>query len=113
VPSFLQGTIVWATMLDPRGRNPKCRPGIVLNNGHRPGEQIVVAALTTTFDEPLDPAAIEIPCNNDTRLKRRCVAMCNWLVAILEGDVVSIGGRVDLPIMRDIIAHLPKRPNPK
>ena len=111
--SFSQGTIIWATMLDPRGLNPKCRPGIVLNNGHEPGELIVVAALTTTFREPLDSHLIEIPCDGGTLLKKRCVAVCNWLVVVTEADVVSIGGRVGLPVMRAIIANLPKKPKPK
>jgi hypothetical protein len=100
-------------MLDPRGSNPKCRPGIVLNNGHQSGEQLVVAALSTTFHEPLGSHLVEIPCDGATLLKKRCVAVCNWLVAINEADVVSVGGRVDLSTMRNIIAHLPKRPNPK
>jgi hypothetical protein len=100
-------------MLDPRGLNPKCRPGVVLNNGHQPGEQIVVAAMTTSFRDPLGPHVIEIPCDSGTLLKKRCVAVCNWLVAITEADVVSIGGRVGIATMRAIIANLPKRPNQK
>ena len=107
--SLLQGTIVWATMLDPRGMNPKCRPGIVLNNGHQPGEQIVVAALTTSFREPLDSQIVEISCDSGTLLKKRCVAVCNWIVEITEADVVSIGGRVGISTMQTIIANLPKR----
>lgn len=112
VASFLQGTIIWATMLDPRGKNPKCRPGIVVNSGHQSGEEIVVVALTTSFQEPLGARLVEVPCNADTRLKKRCVAVCTWLVAVTEADVVSIGGRVGLPVMRQIIAGLPKKPKP-
>lgn len=100
-------------MLDPRGLNPKCRPGIVLNSGHQPGEQIVVSALTTTFSEPLGPHLVEIPCDGSTLLKKRCVAVCNWLVAISERDIVSVGGQVSLPLMQAIILRLPKKANHK
>jgi mRNA-degrading endonuclease toxin of MazEF toxin-antitoxin module len=113
VASFFQGTIIWAMMLDPRGLNPKCRPGIVLNSGHQSGEHIVVAALTTTFDEPLKSHVVEIPCNSSTLLKKRCVAVCNWLVVLRESDVVSIGGSVDASMMKEIIERLPKKESPR
>jgi mRNA-degrading endonuclease toxin of MazEF toxin-antitoxin module len=111
VPAFSQGTIVWARMLDPRGRTPKLRPGVVLNHNRQPGDQIVVAALTTTFDEPLAPELVEIPCDSTTLLKRRSVVKCDWLIALDESDVASVGGTVSPSAMMEIIRKLPRRPS--
>ena len=109
--SFPQGTIVWATMLDPRGSNRKCRPGIVLNCGHQSGEDLVIAAITTAFDMPLPPGIVELPCDGMTLLKRRSAVVCNWLVVLTEGDVISRGGQVSPRLMLKILNKLPRGAN--
>jgi mRNA-degrading endonuclease toxin of MazEF toxin-antitoxin module len=112
VPAYLQGTLVWATMLDPQGGNPKCRPAVILNDGHKPGEQLVVAAVTTTFANPPPTNMVELPCDSATKLKYRSAVVCDWLVVLDEADIVSIGGRISRPLMEKVLNALPKRANP-
>lgn len=109
--SLAQGRIVWAELLDPQGRNPKRRPAVVLTPTAeiRDGGEVVVVALSSRVDQSPPDVSVEIPWHRDghprTKLNRRNVAVCTWLVArpvtsIGEGDV---GGTVPFAQMARIL----------
>ena len=89
-----QGRIVWAELLDPQGRNPKRRPAVVLTPTAeiRPDGELVVAALSSQTDQSPPDVSVEVPWHRDghprTKLNRRNVVVCTWLVAL---PVAAIG----------------------
>jgi mRNA-degrading endonuclease toxin of MazEF toxin-antitoxin module len=108
-----QGSIVWVTVDDQAGRNPKCRPAVVVTPTSEivPGEAIVVVAATSTFSKPLPANRIVLPWKPGrhpvTGLYKECVAVCDWLVEIDQAAVVSIGGVCPPGTLAAILAALP------
>lgn len=109
--SLEQGRIVWAELLDPQGRNPKRRPAVVLTPTAeiRPDGEIVVAALSSQVDQSSPDVSVELPWHRDghprTKLNRRNVVVCTWLVTL---PVVAVGpddfgGRVPFAEMARIL----------
>jgi hypothetical protein len=72
-----QGSIVWVAAPDLRGRNPKTRPFVILNNPQdiRAGATLVGVAVTSTFREPLGDELVP-PCVP----RRRVPAGIRWRV---------------------------------
>ena len=103
-----QGHIVWVRMQDQAGRNPKCRPAVVLTATDEiiPNESIVVVAATTRFTEPLPDHKIILPWKPGrhpmTGLYKPCVAVCDWLAEVSQSDIQSVGGKVSTHIMEAI-----------
>lgn len=108
-----QGRIVWATVCDPAGRNPKCRPLVILtpDNEIDPSGKIVVAAATTIFDKPLPDNKVSLPWQHDghpvTKLRQECVVVCDWLETICAADIEGFGGMVPKRLLYQILNRLP------
>lgn len=85
---------------DPRGRNPKHRPCVVIAV---PGEietdgAFFVVAITTTLPDPLPDDHVELPWSRPrhprTGLNEKNAAVCHWLVKIEASHILRRIGRV-------------------
>ena len=107
-----QGSIVWVSVSDPNGVNPKERPAVVVTPTEEivSGEAIVLVAVTSTFTRPLPANRIELPWHTAghpvTGLKRRCVAVCDWLITIDQTAIINIAGNVPNRVLNTILALL-------
>ena len=87
-------------MLDPQGRNPKNRRGVVVtkNEDLERGEPIVVAGITGTLQPPLGLEFVELPWKNPhhpvTGLTKRCAVMCSWIAVVDPAAIIRVSGRV-------------------
>ncbi|MBI1903138.1 MAG: type II toxin-antitoxin system PemK/MazF family toxin [Planctomycetia bacterium] len=112
-----QGSIVWVTVIDQAGRNPKCRPAVVLTptNEIEPGESVLVAAATSTFPSPLPTNHVELPWHRSghpvTGLNRRCAVVCDWIQEVRQSAIVKIGGIVPTAQLAAILAQIPADPD--
>jgi mRNA-degrading endonuclease toxin of MazEF toxin-antitoxin module len=112
VQSLQQGQVVWVELVDPSGRNAKCRPAVILTGTEEilPGQQIVGVAVTTRIIDPLPTHYILLPWhpggNVRTRLRRKCFAICDWLVTFSETDVQKTGGIVPTDVMVRIMTSI-------
>lgn len=108
-----QGTIVWVRIADPSGENHKCRPAVVLTPTEEIDAvgQVVVAAASTRFEEPLPVNKIKLPWHNNkhpvTGLKKPTVVVCDWLVTIDLNQVEAEIGSCPQPILYEILSKLP------
>ena len=111
--SLQQGSIIWATVADQAGRNPKCRPAVVVTPTHEisADDTFVVVAATGTFSNPLPDNRVELPWQAGghpaTGLYKRCVAVCDWLAELNVADVVSVGCVVPPAVLNRILDKLP------
>src|SRR4051794_13099996 len=93
-----QGRIVWVTVPDPRGGNPKARPGVIVTPTAQisPGGTVVVAAVTTLLGQAPFAETVELPSDPaghpQTRLKRPSEVVCTWLIEVPVADVRDSGG---------------------
>jgi mRNA-degrading endonuclease toxin of MazEF toxin-antitoxin module len=106
-----QGHIIWATVYDQAGRNPKCRPAVVLTATSEIGVgPVACAAVTSRFSLPLPEHKVELPWSPgrhpQTGLYLRCVAVCDWLLKIAIDDVISVGGTVPPAELQEILAQV-------
>lgn len=110
-----QGSIVWVEVHDQAGRNPKCRPAVVVTpdteiNGVDP---VFVVAATTTFSKPLPANTVALPWHASkhpvTGLKKECVAVCDWIVEIQPSHIQTVVGRCPVAILTEILRRLPIR----
>lgn len=108
-----QGGGVWVCVPDPNGVNLKERPAVVVTPTEAivPGEAIVLVAVTSTFTRPLPANRVELPWHNAghpvTGLKRRCVAVCDWLIVVDQAAVIGVAGTVPIRVLNSILAQLP------
>ena len=113
-----QGRIVWAELLDPQERNPKVRPAVVLTSTSEihPDGEIVIAAVTSQTDTVPSELAVELPWHRNghprTKLNRRNVVVCSWLVTIPVAEIRSLGGHVPLPELARILSIVMRPPDP-
>lgn len=107
-----QGSIVWVTVPDPRGRNPKRRPAVVVTATSEiiPGGAVVLVAVTTRVDTVPADEAVPLPWHADghprTRLRSPCVAACDWRLTARVDDLPSPEGLVPPRQLADILNHL-------
>jgi mRNA-degrading endonuclease toxin of MazEF toxin-antitoxin module len=112
-----QGRIVWVTVCDPNGKNPKERPAVIITATAeiKPGQPIVAVAITGTLENPLPPAYVELPWHRSghprTGLKKRCAAQCQWLIVIKQDDIKEYAGIVPESKMVEILARIPSANN--
>lgn len=108
-----QGSIVWVNVSDQAGRNPKCRPAVVVtpDSEIKPGETIVVVAATSTFSRPLPTNRVAIPWQRGrhpvTGLYKQCVAVCDWLLEVEQADVAEVAGVCPASVLAQILSQLP------
>jgi mRNA-degrading endonuclease toxin of MazEF toxin-antitoxin module len=108
-----QGRIVWVAVSDRAGRNPKCRPAVIITPTaeiQAEGDIVVVAA-TGTFSKPLPANHVELPWKNGghpvTKLYKPCVVVCDWVCLVRVADVKSFGGMVPKPLLEKILLRIP------
>jgi len=91
-PTIQQGSIPWANIRSPNGQVKK-RPIVVLTATDEIvlDEPLVGVAVSTLVSEPLPDGHIEIPWQVNghpaTRLRRRSVAVCNWLIQVTRSEL--------------------------
>lgn len=120
-----QGRIVWVESLDPQGRNPKRRPAVILtpNAEIRPDGEVVVAVLSSQIDQSPPEVSVPVPWQPNghprTKLNRRNVVVCSWLITLPVAAVqpADVGGVVPfaemarvLEIVRSLQAGLTDQP---
>ena len=119
--SVQQGRIVWVELLDPQGRNPKRRPAVVITPTAeiRSDGEVVVAALSSQTDQSPPEVSVPVPWQPNghprTKLNRRNVVVCSWLVTLPVASIQpdDIGGIVPFAEMArvlEIIRSLPSGP---
>lgn len=112
-----QGRIIWVTVCDPNGENPKERPAVIITatSEIELDKPIVAVAITGTLKDPLPPEYVELPWHRNkhprTGLKKRCAAQCHWLIVIKQNDIKEYGGIVPESKMVEILARIPKPPS--
>ena len=106
-----QGRIVWVEVLDPQGRNPKRRPAVILTptDEIRADGEIVVAAMSSQIDQSPPEVSVEVPWHRDghprTKLNRRNVVVCTWLVTLPVTTILpdDVGGLVPFAQMARVL----------
>lgn len=87
-PSIVQGSIVWATIADSHGGNPKSRPTVVLTPNSRidPQGEVELAAITSLVGSARFEETVELPSHPDghalTGLKKPSEVVCTWLASV-------------------------------
>lgn len=107
------GSIVWHPVPDARGdakENP--RPIVILT----PTEEIILdqpivgVAVSTRVSEPPSPNEVPLPYSRlghpATRLRRRCVAVCNWLVEVRPTELRPVEGYVPAKTLARILRRV-------
>ncbi len=95
-----RGRIVWVELLDPQGRNRKCRPAVIVTPDAdiRDDGEVWVVAISTQLNEAPAEAQVELPWENRghprTGLKERCAAVCTWMEKVSVADVQGCAGIV-------------------
>ncbi len=109
IADLRQGRIVWVELLDPQGQNRKARPAVILTPTPEIREtgEIVVAAITTQFENAPPEISVELPWHADghprTKLTRRNAVVCSWLVTIPASAIHNFGGLVPFAQMAHIL----------
>jgi mRNA-degrading endonuclease toxin of MazEF toxin-antitoxin module len=95
VSQLCRGRIVWVELLDPQGRNRKCRPAVIVTPDAdiRPDGEVWVVAISSQLSEAPADALVELPWERRghprTGLKERSAAVCTWMekvsVAAIQG----------------------------
>ena len=107
-----QGAIVWVTIPDPRGGNPKARPAVILTATAEidPGGDVQVAAVTTLIGQASFSETVELPAEStghpQTKLKKPCEVVCSWVVSVPAADTRDSGGFVPPDILAEILAKV-------
>lgn len=106
-----QGRIIWATVLDQSGRNPKTRPALIVTptDEIEAGKPFVAVAISTQSPSSSENH-VELPWHRDgharTKLRQRCVAVSDWLIPLREDDIQSYGGVVPINVFEKILARI-------
>lgn len=107
------GTIVYIKDVTPvGGGEAKTRPVILLDDCCDADEFIVGVAVTSEFNRPLEPFAVELPFGSHgkckTGLTKPSIAHCEWIVKSHPSDVCERVGYVTDDILLQIAERLPE-----
>jgi hypothetical protein len=114
VTSLQQGRIIWVEMDDEAGTNRKKRPAVIVTRTDEIVEDkpFTVAAVTSSFDEPLPNDAVKLAWARDgrcvTKLNRPTVVRSTWLADVMPNAEIEFGGVVPPTIMLEVLRRLPK-----
>ncbi|MGL6097149.1 MAG: type II toxin-antitoxin system PemK/MazF family toxin [Fimbriiglobus sp.] len=104
------GRIVWVTIPDPQGRNPKRRPAVVLalTGDLTAGGVLAVAAVTTRIAVAPSGVVVSLPWHRDghprTRLRTASEVVCDWELTVPAETVEETGGIVPRNRFLEILA---------
>lgn len=107
-----RGRIVWVELLDPQGRNPKCRPAVIVTADAeiQPEGEVWVVAISTQFDAAPAEHQVELPWDRrghpKTRLKERCAAVCSWMEKVRVDSIQECAGVVPGRQLLDILSRI-------
>ncbi len=99
-------------LLDPRGRNPKNRPAVVVTPSEElaTGGPIFVVAITTSLPETLPDDYVLLPWSRPrhprTGLNEPNAAVCHWLVTVEADRIFRIIGRAPASHLGRMLAEL-------
>ena len=95
-----RGRIVWVELLDPQGRNPKCRPAVIVtpDSEIRDDGEVWVVAISTQIGAASPEAEVELPWDRRgharTKLKERSAAVCTWMEKVSVASIREYAGIV-------------------
>jgi mRNA-degrading endonuclease toxin of MazEF toxin-antitoxin module len=118
VPKLAQGQIVLVDVPDPQGRNRKIRPVIVVTPSDEivANELVVAVAITGTLPKKLPADHVLLPYHNDghprTGLRRRCAAVCSWLIEFHPEDVKEVKGVTPKKELAEILDKISRETQP-
>jgi mRNA-degrading endonuclease toxin of MazEF toxin-antitoxin module len=104
-------------LLDPQGRNRKCRPAVIVTPDAdiRTDGDVWVVAITTQRDAAPAEVQVELPWDRRghprTGLKERCAAVCTWMEKVSVADIQGVAGIVLGRQLLDILTRI-KPPDP-
>ena len=104
-----QGQVILVSVTDPRGKNPKPRPAVILTATDElsTADEFVVSAISTQFDEPLPEEYVKLPWSRDGRAKtgltQPSVVKCRWLRKIRGSDVLAKIGHVPPTVLLEVM----------
>jgi mRNA-degrading endonuclease toxin of MazEF toxin-antitoxin module len=107
--------VIISGLPDPRGRNPKDRPAVIVTPTDEMDADgpIFVVAITTTLTEPMPDDHVPLPWQRPkhprTGLNARNAVVCHWL-AMVEPDrverVIGIVNNAELGRINEILRRL-------
>jgi mRNA-degrading endonuclease toxin of MazEF toxin-antitoxin module len=116
VATLTQGRIVWATVPDPQGRNPKDRPLVVISDSSKSAadDDLVVVAVTTQAHEAPREHCVALPWARGpgciTKLTEPSATVCTWLCTINKSAIRKVGGLVPPKFVKEILAKIDEMP---
>jgi mRNA-degrading endonuclease toxin of MazEF toxin-antitoxin module len=103
------GRVVWAVVPDPQGRNPKCRPMVIITPTPdiQPDGIARAVAVSTRSDAAASEEVVVLPWDRRgvavTQLRAPCVAVCSWVAAVPLAAIERYGGMVPPAAMVEIV----------
>jgi len=110
-----QGQVVEVEIPDPRGKNTKRRPVVLLTatNELATVDTYVVGAISATLKDPVPPDWVLLPWSADGRartgLKKPSAAKCDWLTTVNRAQILSVLGTLPGSIMQEIMQRVVKK----
>jgi mRNA-degrading endonuclease toxin of MazEF toxin-antitoxin module len=107
-----RGRIVWVELLDPQGKNPKCRPAVIITPDAdiRPDGEVWVVAISSQLDAAAAADQVKLPWERRghprTGLKEECIAVCTWLERVSVASIQECAGVVPGRQLLDILARI-------
>ncbi len=103
------GSIVWASVPDPRGKNTKVRPLVVVASPEP--DCFTAVAITTSVESFDDQCCVRLPWHRDghprTKLRSECIARCDWVVTLKVDKISRSGGMLPQHVLNAILSRLP------
>jgi mRNA-degrading endonuclease toxin of MazEF toxin-antitoxin module len=109
------GQVVWVAIADHNGIR-KTRPAVVVT----PNDDIDatgladVVAITSTLQMPLADDHVLLPWHPQghprTGLKRKCAAVCSWVVQVSVDDVETVAGSITGATLAEILRKIRSEP---
>jgi mRNA-degrading endonuclease toxin of MazEF toxin-antitoxin module len=99
-------------VLDPQGRNPKCRPAVIVTPTEeiRPDGDVVLVGITGSLDAAPPETQVALPWQRQgqtrTRLNKPSVAVCTWVFKRPVSSIQAYSGIVPDREMLQILGKL-------
>lgn len=115
-----RGRIVWVELLDPQGRNPTCRPAVIVTPDEdiRDDGEVWVVAVSTQLNQAPAEVVVELPWHRGghsrTKLREPCAAICTWMEKVSVANIRGFAGIVPGRQLLDILSRIktPEEPAP-